>query len=172
MKINAALLSCLILASCATSQRTMNVGAPMPPLSDISSSVALTEIEPAARHDIILNNAAKKSCRFSSFQRKNTIGYELDNARHISFNASPSFDLWNPSDMDFKVDLKFTKALGGAANKRPDCTYGSGYYGLLPYAMNEGVNFDGLTDTKTIRGFVQDKLDERERRRIEREQKL
>jgi len=138
------------------------------------ASQNVQNIEPAAGdiQNIALNTAPKKSCSFSSFHRKNAIGYEIDDRRQIGFNVSPSVDIFDPSDAKVKVGLNFTMAFGGPANKRPKCTYGSGYYGCLPFAMNDGVNLNGLTDTNTIKGFVQEKLKERERRRVEREAKL
>ena len=161
-----------VLSACGTVNHNDVSSTPLPPLTDYSLSLA--EINPATGADVVitLNQAeSKKSCRFSSFQRKNTIGYELDDSRHIGFNISPSFDIFNPTDIEVKIGFKFTKAIGGAALKRPDCTFGSGYYGLLPYATNQGFNFNGLTDVRTLKGFVQEKLDDREKRQIKRESK-
>lgn len=134
----------------------------------------IQNIEPAVgdMHAINLGAAPKKSCSFSSFHRKNAIGYEIDDRRHIGFNVSPSVDLFDPSDAEVKVGLNFTMAFGGPANKRPKCTYGTGYYGYLPFAINDGVNLSGLTDINTIKSFVQEKLEEREQRRVEREANL
>jgi hypothetical protein len=145
----------------------MDVAAPLPPQISNHSYLQKHLIEPASggmQAEANLNAAPSKGeCSFSSFQRKHTIGYELDESRQIAFKASPSFDVWNPSDVDMKFSLRFTKALGGAANKRPKCTY-SGYYGLLPYIKNDGLNIGRITDQKTIKSFVQEKLDERAER--------
>lgn len=134
----------------------------------------LNALQPAAGdiHNIALNAAPQKSCSFSSFHRKNAIGYELDDRRQIGFSVSPKFDVFNPSDIDVKMGLRFTMALGGSANKRPKCTYGSGYYGFLPYAMNDKINLNGLADKDNIKSFVKEKLEIREQRRKEREAKF
>lgn len=139
--------------------------------STLSQKLDVTELETSDIHAVALNAAPKESCSFSSFHRKNTLGYEIDDRRHIGFRVSPSVDVFDPSNAKVKIGLNFTMAFGGPANKRPKCTYGSGYYGLVPYAMNDGVNLGGLTDVGSIKGFVQEKLDERERRRKEREAK-
>ena len=143
-----------------------------------NSSQNIESLEPAAGDiqniNLDLSNSvkAKQSCSFSSFHRKNAIGYEIDGSRHIGFVVSPSVDVFDPSDAKVRVGLNFTMAFGGSANKRPKCTYGSGYYGLLPYAMNDGVSFSGLTDINSIKSLAREKLEEREIRRQEREAKL
>jgi hypothetical protein len=163
------LLSTIVLVGCISSSQKTRVAAPLPPLSDTTMSYA--NIQPAAGHPqgtIIQKSVSQKSCSFSSAHRKNTVGYALDDSRHISFTASPSFDAFNPSDFDIKVGLRFTKSLGGPAKKRPKCTY-SGYYGLLPYAMNNKVDISGLANIETIRSYAQERMDVREQRRLEKE---
>ncbi len=163
------ILSTIALVGCVSSSQKMRIAAPLPPLSDPSISYA--NIQPAAGHPqgtTIQKNASQKSCRFSSAHRKNTIGYALDDSRHISFTASPSFDVFDPSDFDMKVGLRFTKSLGGPTKKRPKCTY-SGYYGLLPYAMNNEVDVSGLMDVNTIKSYAQERMDAREQRRLAKE---
>lgn len=170
-KLTCLLLSTIGLVGCLSTSKSRYASAPMPPQQAYDYH-AYNNIQPAAGSIERLNNyevETRKSCSFSSFHRKNTVGYELDGSRHISFSASPSFDLFDADDFEMKLGLRFTKALGGPANKRPKCTYGTGYYGLLPYAMNDDFNLGGLTDEGNIRSFVQEKLDERERRRKERE---
>ena len=44
-----------------------------------------------------------KGCSFSSMQRKTTLGYEIDPTRHITFKASPSFDIWSMGDFKMKA---------------------------------------------------------------------
>jgi len=111
----------------------------------------------------------KKSCQFSSFHRKNTLGYEIDDRRQLGFRVSPDIDMFDPSDADVTFGLNFTMALGGSANKRPQCTYGSGFYGQLPYLMNEGMDIGGLSDAQTLKSYAKERLDAREQRRISRE---
>ncbi len=139
-----------------------------------SSDNSLDTIQPAAGQMVALNDAGvqKKSCAFSSFHRKNAIGYEIDDRRQIGFNVSPSVDVFNPSDAEVKVGLRFSMALGGSAIKRPKCTYGSGYYGFVPYLMNDSVDLTNMLDTNNVKSFVQEKLDERERRQKERDAKV
>lgn len=108
-----------------------------------------------------------KSCSFSSAQRKHTFGYEIDPSRHVTFVASPSFDIWDPSDFKARFGVRFTKSLGGEALKRP-CTFGSGYYGIIPYLTNNPDTLSTVTNPMTVKSMVEDRLDERER---EREQK-
>lgn len=168
------LLSSLALVGCmSSSSDKTRISAPLPPLSD-SVAMAYGDIQPAAGHPshVTVNASPQNtSCRFSSFHRKHTLGYEFDEQSHLSFTASPSFDAFGGSDFDVKIGLRFTKALGGAAKKRPKCTY-SGYYGLLPYAMNNDINVSGLMDKGYIKSYIEERLDERERRRKEREEKL
>lgn len=102
------------------------------------------------------SNTTKKSCSFSSFQRKNTIGYEFDESSRISFSASPKIDVFDPSDFDMKVSVKFTHSFGGASNKRP-CTYGSGYYGLVPYISNNAINLNRITSIDNIKSMIDEK---------------
>ena len=141
------------------------------------SANQLNNIETAAGHPSNVTklpareNIKTKQCSFSSFHRKNTIGYELDDRRHIGFRVSPDVNVFDLSDTNVKMGLRFTMALGGSANKRPKCTYGSGYYGLLPYAMNNEIDFDGLTDIDKIKSYAQERMDAREQRRIEREER-
>ena len=163
-----------MVSACGSNVKHMNVSAPLPPLSDTQVGVAeLQQINPANGLAFATSVApAQSSCRFSSFQRKHTLGYEFDESRHIFFKVSPSFDIWDPSEFDTKVSLRFTKAIGGPANKRPDCTYASGFYGLIPYASNEGINIGGLFDNGNIKSFVEDKLDAREKRRKEQESQI
>jgi len=143
-------------------------------MQSYTSKKSLNVIEPAAGdiQNVALNTAPQKSCSFSSFHRKNAIGYEIDDRRQIGFSVSPSIDMFDPSDAEVKVGLNFTMAFGGSANKRPKCTYGSGYYGFLPYAMNDGVNLNGLINSENIKSFAKEKLKEREIRRQMREAKL
>ena len=166
------LLSVIGLAGCfSTTSQKMKIAAPLPPLSDSAPALAdFNTIQPAT--GLAMNagqGESRQSCSFSSFQRKNTVGYQLDESRHISFKASPSFDIFDPSDVKVKFGLRFTKSLGGPANKRPDCIYGSGYYGLLPYVMNNKINLNGFADKANVKSFVEDKLKEREKRQKERD---
>lgn len=148
----------------------MDIAAPLPPLNDTAVRVSnLSNIAPAMN---TVSAVPEKSCEFSRHHRKHTVGYEIDPSRHIAFDVRPSMDIWNPSDMDTEVSLRFTKSLGGPANKRPNCTYGSGFYGLLPFASNEGINLSGALEGENVKSYIQERLDERERRRQEREAKL
>lgn len=135
----------------------------------------LSAIEPAAGGlDTIAignNDSTKESCSFSSFHRKNAIGYEWDESTHIGFDVSPKIDVFNPSNAEVEFGLNFTMALGGAANKRPKCTYGSGYYGFLPYAMNDKIEASGLMNKNNIKSFVREKIKIREERQKAREKK-
>lgn len=163
------LLSAILLVGCMSSSQKTRIVAPLPPNSDAAGYYA--NIQPAAGHPTTVNLTSRtpqKSCKFSSAQRDSTIGYAFDDSRHISFTASPSFDAFNPSDFDMKVGLRFTKSLGGPTKKRPKCTY-SGYYGLLPYAMNNDIDVSGLMDIDTIKSYAQDRLDAREKRRLEKD---
>lgn len=139
-----------------------------------NSTKNLNDIKPAAGDIVALNNhdAPKKSCSFSSFHRKNAIGYELDDRRQIGLSVSPSFDMFDPSDAKVEVGLRFSMALGGEAKKRPKCTYGKGYYGFVPYLMNDSVELGGLMNQDNIKSFVQEKIEIREQRRKERQAKL
>ena len=167
------------LSACVSSPKKMHAYAPLPPQNMQPSFVdaaALSEIQPAVGITIIQSshNASgkKKSCSFSSFHRKNTIGYEIDSGRHIAFKASPKVDVWNPDDAEMEFSLRFTKSFGGSANKRPDCTYGSGFYGQIPFLMNDGVDMSRITDAKGIQSFVQERLDARGQRQVERRQRI
>jgi len=163
----------LMVTACSSQPKTMNVYAPMPPEpSTTVTLIDLGQIEPSNGLALTeIKEETRKSCSFSKFHRKHTLGYEMDESRHIALKVSPSFDVFDPSDFETKVSLRFTKAIGGAANKRPKCTYGKGFYGLLPYATNERINFGGLFDGDNIKSFVEEKLEDREQRRIEREEK-
>lgn len=116
------------------------------------------------------HNDEPKGCRFSSMQRKNTLGYEIDPSRHLTFTASPSFDIWDPTDFKAKFSVRFTKALGGDALKRP-CTFGSGYYGLLPYLRYNPEMFSVITDPTTIKSMLKEKAEEKRLRQLEADQK-
>jgi outer membrane murein-binding lipoprotein Lpp len=156
---------CVLLSGCFSTNKKNRIAAPLPPLSDLS--VAYDVIQPAtgsANRTTHNTTPSQKSCHFSSHHRKNTIGYQFDESSHLSFKASPSFDVFDPSYMEVKVGLRFTKSFGGKTQKRPDCTYGSGYYGLLPYVVNNDISLGGLTDKGTIKSYVEDRLDEREYR--------
>ena len=155
------------VTGCVSTPKRMNVAAPKPPVTNLqtASAVDFAAIQPAAGspHSMPMPTVhtamharenTETSCAFSSFHRKNTVGYELDSARHISFTASPSFDIWDASDFDMKVGIRFTKALGGAANKRPKCTYGSGYYGLLPYLANDDIAISKVLTKDFIQGYL------------------
>ena len=165
------------LSACHTTSHKTRAYAPMPSQEFDSNNdvvlASLSNIQPAIGPvGEALNatpNNEKKKCGFSSFHRKNTVGYELDDRRQIGLRVSPDIDMFDMSDADVEVGLTFTMALGGRANKRPKCTYGSGFYGQLPYVMHEGVDISGLSDVQSIRGYVKERLDERERRRQERE---
>lgn len=162
-------LSTIVLVGCISSSQKTRVAAPLPPLSD--PAISYTDIQPAAGHPqgaVIQKSQSQKSCGFSFAHRGSTVGYALDDSRHISFKASPSFDAFNPSDFDMKIGLRFTKSLGEPKKNRPKCTY-SGYYGLLPYAMNNEVNFGGLADIDTIKSYAQERIDAREKRQLEKE---
>jgi len=163
-----------LTSACGSTSKHAQFAAPLPPTNiEYDKMNGLTTIQPAlGQNDIVLSASEKsKSCSFSSFHRKHAFGYEMDESTHMGLTFSPNIDVFNLSDADFKVGLNFTMALGGKANKRPDCTYGKGYYGFLPYAMNDGVNLSGLTNMTSIKGFVQEKLNERERRHKLRESK-
>ena len=125
----AVILTAVALSACvSTSPKTMHAYAPLPPqnieVAEVSPQT-LANIQPAMGHsaDVVLSNQPKKSCSFSSFHSRNTFGYELDESRHIAFKASPKVDVWNPADSEIEFSLRFTKSLGGAANKRPKCVY-------------------------------------------------
>lgn len=164
----------IILSACASEPKRMNVAAPLPPMSDVTIGIAeLGEIQPAYGLNMALNaTPEKKSCRFSSFQRKHTLGYEFDESHHLALRVSPSVDIWDPSDIETKVSLRFTKSLSGPANKRPDCTFAKGFYGLLPYAANQGVNLNGFFNGGNIKSMVEDKLHEREEKQRAREAEI
>lgn len=170
------LCALLGLGGCATNNRShIKNAAPLPPQHNINqyalSDHHLNDIETAMGYNASLNNAAKK-CSFSSFHRKNALGYEFDDRRQLSLKISPDIDVFDMNVSDVEVGLNFTMALGGSSNKRPKCTYGSGYYGWLPYAVNNDVQLDGLTDIHRIKSFAQEKIDERNERRKNRERRL
>jgi|GEM_PF-1370031 len=178
------ILKCMImmcaligLSACAgNSSKKVRVAAPLPPLSDTTPSIAaFNAIETAAggasRELSVNDKQPSKQCSFSSFHRQNTIGYELDDRRQIGFRVSPDIDVFDLSDTNVKVGLSFSMALGGSANKRPKCTYGSGYYGLLPYAVNNNIDVSGLTDVDTIKSYAQERMNAREQRRMEHEER-
>jgi hypothetical protein len=175
-----AIICCAVLLSACvtTSQKTSRIKAPIPPLSDVSTAniAALSNIETASGNPsrvLELPSAERQTrqCSFSSFHRKNTIGYELDDRRQIGFRVSPDIDVFDLSETQVKVGLNFTMALGGSANKRPKCTYGSGYYGLLPYAINSDIDVSGLTDMDRIKSYAQERIEAREQRQVEREKR-
>ena len=175
-------LATLGLVGCASEDEKKSSHPPLTEYAQTSSSaMQITSVtfdensiipDINAQPQVALNDegTAVKTCSFSSFQRNNTIGYEIDPSRHVSFNASPSFDIWNPTDFEAKVSLKFTKALGGPANKRP-CTFGSGYYGLVPYLTNNPETLSVITDPTTIKSLVQEKARERKERQKEQEER-
>ena len=109
------------------------------------------------------DKAEEKGCSFSSMQRKHTLGYEIDPTRHISFKASPSFDVWSMNDFKMKASIRFTKSIGGDALKRP-CTFGSGYYGILPYLSNNTDTLSVITNPSMIKSMIQEKMDEKKDR--------
>lgn len=164
----------LCVTSCSSSGPRNHLHAPMPPPTVMTDSGEII-VPPSAQGSgvagaslgLAQNNIPGKSCSFSSFHRKNTFGYEIDPSQHISFTASPSFDIWDPGDFEAKFNIKFTRALGGPANKRP-CTFGTGYYGLLPYLLNNEGTLDKLTDTSSIKSMVQERINEREAERKKR----
>lgn len=166
------LFATLMVSACASQPNYMNVAAPMPPMTDTDvTEVQLDNIPPAYG----MNHNAKnkdRSCNFSSFHRESALGYEIDPSRHLALDVSPSMDIWNPSEIDAEVSLRFTKSFGGSANERPDCTYGRGFYGFLPYARHEGINLGGLLEEDNIKSYVQERLDEREQRRQDRAEAL
>jgi len=172
-----ATLLCALLGigGCATSSpRIQKNAALLPPQHNINdyalSEHHLNAIEASSGGDMALSGAPKK-CSFSSFHRKNALGYEFDDARQLSLKISPDIDVFDMSVSDVEIGLNFTMALGGKANKRPKCTYGSGYYGWLPYAVNNDVELGGITDMKNIKSFTKEKIREREERRQKRERK-
>ena len=158
------------LVACGSAPKKFDVAAPLPPqnLSDQNIGT-IAALQPAAGGvgGQALAMKTKKDCHFSSFHRKNAIGYEFDDRRHLSFTASPSMDL-DGSDFEMKVGLRFTKALGGPAKKRPDCTYGSGYYGWLPYAANNDFDIDidlnNMFSDENIRAYIEKKLEAKKAR--------
>lgn len=165
------------LSACVSTSKTKHAFAPLPPknsqVAGIMNPSILSNIQPALGYqdNIQLSQNAKKSCSFSSFHRRNTIGYEFDESRHIAFKASPKVDVFNPDDAEVEFSLRFTKSFGGKANKRPDCTYGSGFYGQLPFLVNDGVETSSLNMTG-VKSYVQERLDIREQRQIERQKRL
>lgn len=161
------LLMTILLMGCQTAPKT-RVIAPSPP-SSFDETMPLINLEELQKQNLKPEAPAneKKSCSFSSFQRKNTLGYEWDESTHIALRVSPSFDIWQPDDIKVKTSLRLTHALGGAANKRP-CTYGSGYYGLVPYLTNDGDVVSRLTNPSGLKSLVQEKIEERNQRAEER----
>jgi hypothetical protein len=119
---------------------------------------------------VALNAAEEeeKGCSFSSMQRKHTLGYEIDPSRHITFKASPSFDVWSMGDFKMKASIRFTKSIGGEALKRP-CTFGSGYYGIVPYLTNNTDTLSAITNPAAIKSMIQEKMDERKGRKSKRD---
>lgn len=167
-KVTAGWLCLLILltTACDTSKKT-RVTAPLPPpidmIADISGVPPMVDGPTLA---LAQNAAPAKSCSFSSFQRKNTIGYEWDESTHLNFTVSPSFDVWSMNDFDVKTSIRFTHALGGAANKRP-CTFGSGYYGLVPYLANNEGTLTAITSPSMIKSLINDKIEKNEKKKAD-----
>jgi hypothetical protein len=149
------------LSACVSTSKTMHAYAPKPPKNIDASAInpaGLASIQPAVGYsdDLRVSNQQRQSCNFSSFHRRHTVGYELDESRHIAFKASPKVDVWNPSDTEVEFSLRFTKAIGGTAKKRPDCTYGSGFYGQVPFLVNDGVETSSI-DMDGIKSFVEER---------------
>jgi len=100
----------------------------------------------------------KKRCIFSSFQRNDTLGYEIDANRRISFRINPDIDISDLGDSDVEFSLRYTMHFGPAPKKRP-CTFGNGYYGLLPYMHHNPTFLDQLTEIETIKAMIEENLD-------------
>ena len=172
MKFLAILLACG-LPACSSGSKKMDVAAPIPPVTDVEiSQASLGNIQPASGVLLAMAEAdsVQRNCRFSSFQRKHAIGYEFNDHTHLGLKASPDIDIWNPSDFDVDFKLTFTRAIGGAAKKRPKCTF-DGFYGFMPYAANQGIDIGAIGDKANVKSYVEERLEVREQRRLEREKK-
>lgn len=155
------------LTSCETQQTKRVTTTPPPLVYETATMIAedtLTQSDyiaagfapPGLSHN---NTAlgAKKSCSFSSFHRKDTIAYEIDPQQRLAFRFSPDIDIFDLDDIDAKFSLRYTRSLGQAPSKRP-CTFGSGYYGLVPYIRNNPGFIGNLTDMDNIKSMVEDKF--------------
>lgn len=99
----------------------------------------------------------KKNCAFSSFHRKETVGYEFDANQRLSFRIDPDIDIFDLDDIEAEFSVRYTVFLGGKPTKRP-CTYGTGYYGLVPYVGNNPDILEDMTDIDHIKSLVEDEL--------------
>ena len=167
-KVTAGSLCLLILltTACDTPKKT-RLTAPLPPPIDMIADISgVPPVDGVPTLALAQNGAPAKSCSFSSFQRKNTIGYEWDESTHLNLTVSPSFDVWSMNDFDVKTSIRFTHALGGAANKRP-CTYGSGYYGLVPYLSNNKGIISKVASPSLIKSLINDKIEKDDKKKAE-----
>lgn len=161
------LLALIALPSCGTVDRDRKTRAAPPPLDDPSIMLAETSITqdnyiaagflpPTAGAAPTLG--VKEKCAFSSFHRKDTFGYEFDPHQRLAFRFSPDIDIFDIGDADLKVSLRYTRTFGPAPKKRP-CTFGSGYYGLIPYFRNNPGFIGSMTDFDTIKHMIRKELD-------------
>ena len=176
------LVAILTLSACVSSPKKMHASAPLPPqgtafaMADFSPE-SFVNIQPAAGGDVdrrmVVSSAPQPSCSMSFTTSGPAIGYEISDRTHVGFDVSPKVNVFDPSDSEVRVGLNFKVALGMPSNKRPKCTH-NGYYGMLPSAMNSdnSINLSRLTDMDTIKSYVDDRLQARERRQIERQKRL
>lgn len=155
-----------ILATGCQSSNSTRIAAPLPPHSDILYDASMDDgVAPPHTQTVLAVKEEvkeKKACSFSSFQRKNTLGYEWDESTHLSMTVSPKFDVWSMDDFEVKTSVRLTYALSGAANKRP-CTFGSGYYGIIPYVSHNPAIINTFTNPSAIKSMLKDKAEERQR---------
>lgn len=162
-------IAMLSVTACASERARLAV--PLPPDMIMTAEATNGGDVSVPRAAVARNVPSVKSCSFSSFQRKNTVGYEFSESTHLALTVSPSFDIWDASDFDVKSTLRFTHALGGSANKRP-CTFGSGYYGLVPYIANNPSIVGTITDPGSIKTMLREQAEDRRRKQKEREERL
>jgi hypothetical protein len=157
------LMCAALLSACGQATHEKRLTAPKPPkIHHQETLIVYQNIIPAVGETTqaqSLQHDTDKSCSFSRFHRGHAVGYEIDPSRHIGLTVSPRMDVWNPADIDTKVSLRFTKALGGIANSRPDCTFGQGFYGLVPYASNKGkLPIGSLLKKNEVKSYFERRL--------------
>ena len=163
------ILSLAIIGLGACESGKADRAAIIPPPFDVESATMIAE-DTLSQADYIvagfmppdignaaLNAGEKKNCAFSSYHREETVGYEFDRQSRLSFRIDPDIDLFDLGDSEAEISFRYTVFLGGPPQKKL-CTFGSGYYGLVPFVSNNPQILDDLTDIDHIKSMVEDEL--------------
>lgn len=160
-------LAAITLGACETGKT--NKATIEPPSFDMESGTMIAEdtltqadyivagFMPPDIGNPVLNARKKKNCAFSSYHREETVGYEFDSQNRLSFRIAPDIDLFDLGDSEAEISVRYTVFLGGPPQKKL-CTFGNGYYGLVPFVSNNPEIFDNLTDIEHIKSMVEDEL--------------